>query len=86
EGQSGMLLRMRAWRDAKGDGTPAPFALIPASVNLFDNETGADELVADLAQLSARAGQPLRLIVLDTLSRMIGSGDEDRAHDINVVV
>jgi hypothetical protein len=30
--------------------------------------------------------EPLRLVVLDTLSRMIGSGDEDKARDINVVV
>ena len=34
----------------------------------------------------AALGVPVRLIVLDTLSRMIGSGDEDKARDINMVV
>ncbi len=86
EGQSGMLLRMKAWRQAKGDGTRAPFALVPSSVNLFDDDTGADILIADVKAHAAALDVPLRLVVLDTLSRMIGSGDEDKARDINVVV
>lgn len=86
EGQSGMLLRMKAWRQEKGDGTRAPFALVPTSVNLFDDTAGAETLIDDVKAHAASLGLPLRLIVLDTLSRMIGSGDEDKARDINVVV
>ena len=86
EGQSSMLLRMKAWRQEKGDGTRAPFALVPTSVNLFDDTVGAETLIDDVKAHAASLGLPLRLIVLDTLSRMIGSGDEDKARDINVVV
>jgi KaiC/GvpD/RAD55 family RecA-like ATPase/5S rRNA maturation endonuclease (ribonuclease M5) len=86
EGASGMLLRMKAWRQAKGDGSRAPFALVPSSVNLFDDETGAEALIDDVKAHAAALDMPLRLVVLDTLSRMIGSGDEDKARDINVVV
>lgn len=86
EGASGMLLRMKAWRQEKGDGTRAPFALVPSSVNLFDDDTGAETLIDDVKAHAAALEVPLRLIVLDTLSRMIGSGDEDKARDINVVV
>jgi 5S rRNA maturation endonuclease (ribonuclease M5)/KaiC/GvpD/RAD55 family RecA-like ATPase len=86
EGASGMLLRMKAWRQEKGDETRAPFALVPSSVNLFDDETGADMLIDDVKAHGAALGLPIRLVVLDTLSRMIGSGDEDKARDINVVV
>lgn len=86
EGASGMLLRMKAWRQEKGDGTRAPFALVPLSVNLFDDETGAETLIDDVKAHAAALDVPLRLVVLDTLSRMIGSGDEDKARDINVVV
>lgn len=86
EGASGMLLRMKAWRREKGDGTRAPFALVPSSVNLFDDDSGADMLIDDVKAHAAALDVPLRLVVLDTLSRMIGSGDEDKARDINVVV
>ena len=86
EGASGMLLRMKAWRHEKGDGSRAPFALVPSSVNLFDDDTGAEMLIDDVKAHAAALEVPLRLVVLDTLSRMIGSGDEDKARDINVVV
>jgi hypothetical protein len=86
EGASGMLLRMKAWRQERGDGTRAPFALVPSSVNLFDDDAGAEMLIDDVKAHAAGLDVPLRLVVLDTLSRMIGSGDEDKARDINVVV
>lgn len=86
EGASGMLLRMKAWRREKGDDTRAPFALVPSSVNLFDDDVGAEMLIDDVKAHAGMLGVPLRLVVLDTLSRMIGSGDEDKARDINVVV
>lgn len=86
EGASGMLSRMKAWRKEFGEGPRAPFALLPSSINLFDNDQDADALVDDIASHATRMDAPLKLIVLDTLSRMIGSGDEDRARDINVLV
>jgi len=85
EGASGMLSRMKAWRQEKGDGTRAPFCLVPSSVNLFDGD-GAEALIDDVKTHATALGEPVRLVILDTLSRMIGSGDEDRAHDINMVV
>ena len=86
EGGGGMRLRMKAWRREKAGADRAPFVLIPSSVNLFDDDEGAAVLIEDLKALGGRMEVPLRLIVLDTLSRMIGSGDEDKARDINVVV
>lgn len=86
EGGSGMRMRMKAWRKEK-DGEPGkPFVLVPSSVNLFDDEDGVETLIADVKEHAAAMTVPLRLVVLDTLSRMIGSGDEDKARDINVVV
>lgn len=92
EGGGGMRLRMKAWRQEKGAhsvntlGDPVPFALVPSSVNLFDDDEGALTLIDDIRTLAGQMVTPPRLIVLDTLSRMIGSGDEDKARDINVVV
>lgn len=86
EGATGMMQRMKAWRKEKGDGSRAPFGLIPSSVNLYDDDAGASALIDDIKAHGGDLGVPVRLVVLDTLSRMIGSGDEDKARDINVVV
>jgi KaiC/GvpD/RAD55 family RecA-like ATPase len=86
EGGAGMLMRMKAWRQEKGGESGKPFVLVPSSVNLYDDEEGVETLIADVKDHQARMTAPLRLVVLDTLSRMIGSGDEDKARDINVVV
>jgi hypothetical protein len=43
-------------------------------------------LVSDILACRQRMGEEVGLVVLDTLSRMIGSGDEDRARDMNVIV
>ncbi len=86
EGAAGVRQRMKAWRKEKDGDTSAPFALVPQSINLFDGEDELDRLIADINGVADPMRCPVRLVVLDTLSRMIGSGDEDKARDINVVV
>lgn len=86
EGGAGMRMRMKLWRQEKSGEPGRPFVLVPSSINLFDDEDGVETLIADVKEHAEMMSDPLRLIVLDTLSRMIGSGDEDRARDINVVV
>ncbi|ABS66337.1 AAA ATPase [Xanthobacter versatilis] len=86
EGGSGMRLRMKAWRKEREGEAGRPFVLVPSSVNLFDDDNGVEALIADVKQHAAMMTTPLRLVVLDTLSRMIGAGDEDKARDINMVV
>ncbi|WP_249694365.1 AAA family ATPase [Stappia sp. WLB 29] len=86
EGGPGMRRRMKAWRQERDGDPTAPFAMVPQSVNLFDDDSGADLLISDILECRARSGGEIGLIVLDTLSRMIGSGDEDRARDMNVIV
>jgi 5S rRNA maturation endonuclease (ribonuclease M5) len=86
EGAAGIRQRMKAWRQEKDGDSAAPFALIPQSVNLFDDTDEVDHLIADINGIALPMGLPVGLIVLDTLARMIGSGDEDRARDVNVVV
>lgn len=86
EGASGVRQRMKAWRQERDGDQAAPFALVPQSVNLFDDPDEVDRLIADIQGIAIPMGQPVGLIVLDTLSRMIGGGDEDKARDVNVVV
>ncbi|KUR74796.1 AAA family ATPase [Novosphingobium sp. Fuku2-ISO-50] len=86
EGAAGVRQRMKAWRQER-DGDPrAPFALIPQSINMFDDPDELDRLIADIRGIAEPMNAPVGLVVLDTLSRMIGGGDEDKARDVNVVV
>ena len=86
EGAQGVRQRMKAWRQERGGEAGAPFAMVPQSINLFDDDEGADRLVSYLKGIGEQNSQPVGLVVLDTLSRMIGSGDEDRAQSINLIV
>lgn len=86
EGTAGVLQRMKAWRQERGGDATAPFALLPRSVNLFDDPEELDRLIADIRGMADPMGRPVGLVVLDTLSRMIGGGDEDKAKDVNVLV
>lgn len=86
EGSLGVRQRMKAWRqEHKVDATPR-FAMIPRAVNLFDGDEELTLLIDTIRELRAHMGEPVRLVVLDTLSRMIGSGDEDKARDMNAIV
>jgi 5S rRNA maturation endonuclease (ribonuclease M5) len=86
EGAQGVRLRMKAWRQVRGGNAGAPFAMVPQSVNLFDGDEGVDRLISYLKAMGQQMHQPVGLVVLDTLSRMIGSGDEDRAQSVNLIV
>lgn len=85
EGQAGFKKRLVAYRQ-KFSVTGLPFALIPTSVDLCTDKTGAIELEAELLDIAEAMGQPLRLVVLDTLARSMGSGDENAAKDMGALI
>ena len=87
EGEAGVRQRMKAWRaEREGDPSEAPFALLPQAINLYDSEEDVDRLILDIEGINRTMPEPFRLIIFDTFSRMIGSGEEDRAPDQNIMV
>ena len=84
EAQAGFGRRLKAWRmERLGEEAPSPpFYVVPAALDLFDPGADTGPLIASLAALPA----PLRLVVVDTLARTIGAGDENAAKDIGVLV
>lgn len=81
EGAYGFGSRVRAWRRFKGEGLPKPaFKLIPHSVAIASEDL--EHMVAAILALEA---QPT-LIVLDTLARTFGLGDENKQADMNAYV
>ena len=80
EGASGLKLRVRAWRNVK-EGKPDCMRVLPHSVNLLDRED-----VDRLTKAIGKDEDEPKLIVIDTLARCFGDGDENAPKDMNAFV
>src|SRR5215207_1008347 len=82
EGASGFESRAHGWRNTKGKELSKPkFKLVPHSVALTSDEE-LEHLIAAILELDER---PV-LIVIDTLARTFGNGDENKQADMNAYV
>ena len=79
EGGGGIRNRIAAFKVENPDITNAPFELLPTSVNLHGKE--------DASVISQMLGDRRpALVVVDTLARSIGDGDENTAKDAQALV
>ena len=81
EGSSGITKRITAWRAKHSDADPGRFWVIPKPVNMLNEDD-----VKTLAQTIKDKGCEPRLVVIDTLARCFGNGDENAAKDMNAFV
>ena len=91
EGGNGFRNRVSAWR--QGHVTPrvtcdavTPFAAIPASLNLLDPEADTPRLIETIQAAAKRMGRPVKLLVVDTLSRAMAGGNENASDDMGALV
>jgi len=75
EGQRGLRQRVAAFRKHHLV-NELPFALIPVEVNLLKDDGDIDALRATIEQAAQRYNLPIAMIVVDTLARTFGGGDE----------
>lgn len=82
EGARGLKKRARAWRkEHEVTENPKGFRAISCSVNVLD-----EKLVACAIEAIKASGANPRLIVIDTLARCFGAGDENSTKDMNAFV
>lgn len=75
--------RALAWCDHHQVAKGLPFYIASSSLSLRDDAAR----VVDLAHaIESETGEPVQLIVVDTLSRAFGAGDENSAADMGAVV
>ena len=87
EGGNGFRNRIAAWRDANDlSGVDIPFAAIPASLNLLNPDADTPRLIAAMGVAAARMQMPVRLVVIDTLSRALAGGSENDSEDMGALV
>lgn len=85
EGHNGIGRRLAAWEAHTGEKlNSAPLFISTAGASLLSHESFAD-VMSDLAEAAVEAGTPA-LIVIDTLARNFGPGDENSTPDMNKFV
>jgi AAA domain len=80
EGQAALTNRTAGWTAAKGGSPDAPFLTVPESVAMPTGQL--DELLALIRTMDA----PPVLVILDTLARNFGVGDENSSTDMGAFV
>ena len=82
EGAYGLGVRSLVWTSQRAAGQPEPpFYVLPVSVDLTSAKV-VDALVADIKSFGVNFG----LVVVDTLARNFGGGNENDAVDVNKFV
>lgn len=77
EGARGLGKRIKGWRYKHAcEGMDAPFLLLPVAVELLDEQQRA-KLLRTIDAAKERAGFPIGLIVVDTVSRALAGADEN---------
>jgi len=77
EGARGLGKRVKGWRRRHGmENVEAPFLLLPVAVQILDEKSLA-KLIRTIDAAMARAGYPVGLVVIDTVSRALAGADEN---------
>jgi hypothetical protein len=83
EGHNGLARRFAAWQKARGIPLKdAPLYKSNKAVMMLDANAAA-EMSAEVARLCELTGQVPSLVVIDTLARNFGDGDENKTPDAN---
>lgn len=86
EGGRGFKKRVVAYRQRRGIPAGAPFALIPANVDLCTEHHETDALLDEIRRIASGIDCPLRLVVIDTLARAMSGGNENDSLDMGHLI
>ena len=87
EGGIGFQNRIAAWRMTyTASDTEVHFASIPSSINLLDPDADTERLIQAIHQAAAAFTIPVKLVVIDTLSRAMAGGNENAPDDMGALV
>lgn len=87
EGRDGIMNRIAAFKAEYGaDGVAVPFAVIPVPINLLDPNADRERLRDAVKVAADTMGCPVKLVVIDTLSRALAGGNENAPDDMGALV
>lgn len=88
EGGRGIKKRLRAYRShfKVPDEEQVPFVLLPSKVDLFARDGDTEKLISEIKGWALTMADPLRLVVIDTLSTATAGADENSGRDMSLVL
>ena len=84
EGASSIKLRIIAWR--RHHGLEPWVAVVPCAVNLLHGDADVQRIKDACRAVEARYGQPVCMVVVDTLARSMAGGNENASEDMGSVI
>lgn len=81
EGDAGFKKRLEAYRKERGFPSDIPFFHIAEPLDLLDSRKDDVTMLIEAIQATASVG----LVIIDTLARVMGRGDENKAEDMNAL-
>jgi hypothetical protein len=85
EGGRGIYKRARALMQHHGV-PDCPMAIVPCPIDLLKSQADIKALIALIREAEAEFDQPVKLLVIDTLSRALAGGDENTSTDMGAFV
>ncbi|HCP9902553.1 TPA: AAA family ATPase, partial [Salmonella enterica] len=82
EGGSSVMPRVGAWADKYNDGKPVELFYTYAHPVDLSVKAQADGLIKEIKRIEMYTGEPLRMVVIDTLSQSMMQGEENNASDV----
>jgi hypothetical protein len=87
EGAHGIRNRIAAFRQKHGlDDQVVPFAAAIRDINLWNSDADSDLLIEAIEEASAVIQGPVKLVIVDTLSRALAGGNENSSEDMGKLV
>ena len=77
--------RLQAYQKHHGVKVPN-LAIVQSPIDLFDGDADTNKVIKLVRMLEAKSGQPVRLIVGDTLARLSAGANENAGQDMGLVV
>jgi hypothetical protein len=78
--------RIKAWRKKHRFNDDLPVLVVSGYMNLTDGLEDAKELISVIGQAEDECGMVCRLIIIDTLTRVFGGGDQNASKDMTRLI
>lgn len=87
EGSQGIRNRVVAFRRHHNLGDEQlPFVVMPKPVNLLDGKADVAAVIQLVEYVAAKTGLPVRMVIIDTLSRAMAGGNENSPEDMTALI
>lgn len=87
EGAQGIRNRIAAFRaHHELDGEVVPFVVMPRPINLLDSQADTNAVIQLVEHVAQETGLPVRMVVVDTLSRAMAGGNENSSEDMTALI